>query len=71
MKIEKDIVRAGISFRPSAAGLQPSGFSQYLVIPNGAEGPVRDLTSDATIPAVNGIARLNPPPPDVIPDVIQ
>ena len=42
-----------------------------LVIPNRAEGRVRDLTSDATIPAVNGIARLNPPPPDVIPDVIQ
>jgi hypothetical protein len=42
-----------------------------LVIPNRAEGRVRDLTSDATIPAVNGTARLNQPPLDVIPGVTE
>jgi hypothetical protein len=42
-----------------------------LVIPNRAEGRVRDLTSDATIPAVNGTSRLNPPPLDVIPGVTE
>jgi hypothetical protein len=33
-----------------------------LVIPNRAEGRVRDLTSDAAIPAVNGTVWLNAQP---------
>jgi hypothetical protein len=34
------------------------GFTHRDVIPNRAEGRVRDLTSDAAIPAVDGTAWL-------------
>jgi hypothetical protein len=66
MKVEKCTLRAPFSFQAPAFALHLSGFTHHNVIPNGAEGPARDLTSDAAIPAVNGIAGLNFPPPDVM-----
>jgi len=71
MSFEKMKVENVPFARASAVGRQPLGVTHHDVIPNGAKGPVRDLKPDAAIPAVNGTASLNSPPPEVILDVIQ
>jgi hypothetical protein len=71
MSFEKMKVENVPFARASAVGRQPLGFTHRDVIPNGAEGPVRDRRSDAAIPAVNGTATLNSPPLEVILGAIQ
>ncbi len=66
MSFEKMKVENVPFARASAVGRQLLGVTHYDVIPNRAEGPVSDLTSDAAIPAANGTARLNSPPPGLI-----